>query len=251
MAWYRHTGASYRPPERVLEVVGLPFKGPSNRCHGRACDEGVHEGWYVIIGCLFIYFSDFFCQKHLFVLRPTIFTAPGISKAHQKEIWPGRWIAEDCWPSPNVHQHEFFLQTDRGLAVASDRDEKIIEKEPTESIVPVKSSYLSGAWGGFLFANGLEDLPVEQGIEDVLAECWETKTLKEPVSVVGFPEVYLQISCDRPSALVAARLCDVFPNGESVLITRGRSTKRTNHLVFLILSYFQSFTVCFGRLKFS
>ena len=92
---------------------------------------------------------------------------------------------------------------------------------------------------------------MEQGIEDVLAECWETKTLKEPVLVVGFPEVYLQISCDRPSALVAARLCDVFPNGESVLITRGRSTKRTNHLVFLILSYFQSFTVCFGRLKFS
>ena len=68
MAWYRHTGASYRPPERVLEVVGLPFKGPSNRCHGRACDEGVHEGWYVIIGL-----SDFFFQKHLLVPKLTNF----------------------------------------------------------------------------------------------------------------------------------------------------------------------------------
>ena len=87
--------------------------------------------------------------------------------------------------------------------------------------MPVKSSCLSGAWGGVLFANSLEDLPVEQGIEDALAECWETKTLKEPVEVLGFAEVHLQLSCDRPSALVAARLCDVFPNGESALITRG------------------------------
>ena len=70
----------------------------------------------------------------------------------------------------------------------------------------------------------LEELPVEQGLEDALAECWETATLKEPVEVVGFPEVHIQLSCDRPCALVVARLCDVFPNGESSLITRGTYT---------------------------
>ena len=68
---------------------------------------------------------------------------------------------------------------------------------------------------------------MEQGIEDVLAECWETKTLKEPVAVVGFPEVHLHFTCDRPSSLVAARLCDVFPNGESALITRGMYTQQS------------------------
>ena len=70
----------------------------------------------------------------------------------------------------------------------------------------------------------LEELPVEQRLEDALAECWETATLKEPLAVLGFAEVHLQLSCDRPCAQIAARLCDVFPNGESSLITRGRFT---------------------------
>ncbi len=87
----------------------------------------------------------------------------------------------------------------------------------------MKSSFLSGSWGGLPLAFSLEELPVEQRLEDALAECWETTTLKEPVEVLGFPEVHLELSSDRPCALVAARLCDVFPNGESSLITRGTS----------------------------
>ena len=145
----------------------------------------------------------------------------GISKAHKEEIWPGKWIAEDRWPSANVQHHEFALQNDRGLALTSEIKVQSTSKEPIESKVSVKSSCLSGSWGGLLFAYGLEDLPVEQGVENALSECWETTTLKEPIAVVGFPEVHLQLSCDRPCALVAARLCDVFPDGESALITRG------------------------------
>lgn len=91
--------------------------------------------------------------------------------------------------------------------------------------VSVKSSFLSGSWGGFPLINGLEDLPVEQTLEDALAECWETATLKEPVAVLGFAEVHLQLICDKPGALIAARLCDVFPNGKSSLITRGTFTQ--------------------------
>lgn len=90
-----------------------------------------------------------------------------------------------------------------------------------ESNVFVKSSFLSGSWGGLPLAFSLHELPMEQGFEDNLSECWETGTLNEPTAVVGFPEVHLQLSSDRACALVAARLCDVFPNGESALITRG------------------------------
>ena len=67
---------------------------------------------------------------------------------------------------------------------------------------------------------------MEQRLEDALAECWETATLKEPVAVLGFAEVHLQLSCDRPCAQIVARLCDIFPNGESSLITRGKFTPR-------------------------
>ncbi|KAL9954974.1 hypothetical protein ACROYT_G042565 [Oculina patagonica] len=155
-----------------------------------------------------------------------VFVRNGISNAHKEDIWPGKWIAEDRWPSPNVQRQEFILRTDRGLATASDNPEQCNPGQCTcdklpESKVSVKSSFLSGSWGGLPLASSLEDLPLEQRFEDALAECWETATLKEPVEVLGFPEIHLEMSCDRPCALVAARLCDVFPNGESSLITRG------------------------------
>jgi len=155
-----------------------------------------------------------------------LFLRNGILNAHKEDIWPGRWIAEDCWPSPNVQCQEFCLQEDRLLTMAS---QILEESTSSESITPttesckvtVKSSFLSGSWGGVPLINGLEDLPVEQSLEDALAECWETATLKEPVEVLGFAEVHLQLTCDRPCALIAARLSDVFPNGKSSLITRG------------------------------
>lgn len=89
--------------------------------------------------------------------------------------------------------------------------------------VSVKSSFLSGAWGGLPFAFSLDELPMDQRLEDPLSECWETATLPEPIVILGFPEVRLQLSSDSPCALVAVRLCDVFPNGESSLISRGIS----------------------------
>ena len=47
----------------------------------------------------------------------------------------------------------------------------------------------------------------------------------------GFPVARLEISVDRPQALVAARLCDVWPDGASRLITRGflNLTHRSGH----------------------
>ena len=154
----------------------------------------------------------------------------GISMAHKEDIWPGRWVAEDCWPSPNVQLQEFILHDDQRLALATENYEQATGQESVESNVFVKSSFLSGSWGGLPLAFSLDELPIEQGFEDNLSECWETVTLNKPTAIVGFPEVHLQLSSDRPCALVATRLCDVFPNGESALITRGiLSTFQTNN----------------------
>jgi len=156
------------------------------------------------------------------VLR--VFLRNGISNAHKEDIWPGSWIAESRWPSPNVQCQEFILQNDRGLVLASDNQGQRTCNKPIESEVSVKSSFLSGSWSGLPLASSIEDLPVEQRLEDALSECWESATLEEPVALLGFVELHLQLRCDRPCALVAARLCDVFPTGESSLITRGMST---------------------------
>ena len=41
------------------------------------------------------------------------------------------------------------------------------------------------------------------------------------LEILGNPEVEIVLWCDRPQALLAARLCDVWPDGASTLITRG------------------------------
>src|SRR5207253_6992536 len=45
--------------------------------------------------------------------------------------------------------------------------------------------------------------------------------LDEPLEILGFPEVELELAADRPVALVCVRLCDVAPDGVSALVSRG------------------------------
>ncbi|XP_044162726.1 putative serine esterase Mb1866c isoform X1 [Acropora millepora] len=178
--------------------------------------------------------------------RLKIFLRDGISNACKQDIWPGKWIAEDLWPSSNVQNQEFELHGDRSLRLAPEKDD---EKSSVNEAVSVKSSFLSGAWGGLPFAFSLDELPMDQRLEDPLSECWETATLPEPIVILGFPEVRLQLSSDSPCALVAVRLCDVFPNGESSLISRGvfNLTHRNGHSEGVIqpLTPHESFQVQF------
>ena len=39
--------------------------------------------------------------------------------------------------------------------------------------------------------------------------------------VVGYPVARLRVSADRPAASLSVKLCDVFPDGTSALVTRG------------------------------
>jgi predicted acyl esterase len=41
------------------------------------------------------------------------------------------------------------------------------------------------------------------------------------MEILGNAVAVLQLSCDKPQVLVAVRLCDVWPDGSSTLITRG------------------------------
>ena len=47
------------------------------------------------------------------------------------------------------------------------------------------------------------------------------RSLDEPFELLGKPVARLTLSCDRPAALLAVRLCELLPDGGSLLITRG------------------------------
>jgi len=54
-----------------------------------------------------------------------------------------------------------------------------------------------------------------------LSLSFDTAPLAGPAEILGVPAARLELAADRPLALIAVRLCDVWPDGASTLITRG------------------------------
>jgi putative CocE/NonD family hydrolase len=59
----------------------------------------------------------------------------------------------------------------------------------------------------------------DQRSDDAGSMTWEWDG--ESLTLLGHPRVRLQISADQPTAYVSVKLCDVFPDGTSALVSRG------------------------------
>jgi putative CocE/NonD family hydrolase len=135
----------------------------------------------------------------------------------------GRWIAQPDWPAAQVTTRALFPQTGATLEV---------EPGPDAHELHVASE-LSGADAGAWCPYGeVTDFPPDQRGEDGLALSFTSAPLAERLEVLGVPEVTLALTVDRPLALVAVRLCDIAPDGSSLLITRGllNLSHRRSHL---------------------
>ena len=138
---------------------------------------------------------------------------------------PGRWVAEEEWPSPRVEEQVFFLNRREGTHV--------LETEPSASeAVPfrglLKHGFESGEWGGYGVPG---EFAGDQRGPDGEALSFTSAPVSEPVEILGRPEVTLTVRSDRPLALVAVRLTDVAPDGASTLVTWGmlNLTHRDSH----------------------
>jgi predicted acyl esterase len=76
----------------------------------------------------------------------------------------------------------------------------------------------AGAWCP---DGGEGDWPGDQREEDERSLTFTSEPLDQDIEILGFAEVDLTIEVDRPTAFVALRLCDVAPDGSSLLVTRG------------------------------
>ena len=83
---------------------------------------------------------------------------------------------------------------------------------------PVTTGSDAGAWCP---DGGAGDWPVDQRAEDGRSLTFTSEPLDVPLEILGSPEVRLELAVDRPNALIAVRLCDVAPDGTSLLVTRG------------------------------
>ena len=128
---------------------------------------------------------------------------------------PGRWIIEETYPTPNVSVKRFFLKPGRLIDV----ENQVPDFMPELTIQsPLSVGLFAGKWCSYAAST---DLPSDQREEDGGALLFDTPPLAEDVEILGAPELKIQLSSNKPVAMLAARLCDVASNGRSTRVTYG------------------------------
>ncbi|MFD7919400.1 CocE/NonD family hydrolase [Streptomyces sp. NPDC059740] len=128
---------------------------------------------------------------------------------------PGRWVGEPSWPSPQVQPVAHPLRAHR---ICRPEEEVPGGGEPLTVQSPLSVGQFGGKWASY---NAPPDLPYDQREEDGGSLVFDTDVLTERVEILGSPTVTLDLSADRPVALVAARLSDVAPDGSATRVTYG------------------------------
>ena len=125
---------------------------------------------------------------------------------------PGRWVAEESWPSKRIEPRRFVLGVD-GLGLGRGEAERSLRASPAVGLA-------GGAWCAF---GAGDDLPTDQRDDDAASICFDSEPLPERLETLGAPRVELMLSVDRPVAFVAVRLVDVFPDGTAARVSYGLS----------------------------
>jgi uncharacterized protein len=131
-------------------------------------------------------------------------------------------VAERGWPSAEIGERRLWL------------GERVLGDEPAAGgpRLEVGTDLLSGIDGGVWCADGSHgEGAVDQRGEDGRALAFDSAPLAERIELLGNVRVELELESDRPVAQLAARLCDVAPDGTSLLVTRGvlNLTHRDGH----------------------
>lgn len=125
---------------------------------------------------------------------------------------PGRWIAENAWPSPNIDWHKLHLATGRRLTASADAGEDLLLSSPL----------WVGLTAGEVGRYGEDaDWPPDQRMDDGGSLVFLSEPLPERLELLGAPKLRLQFTSDRPQALVSVRLNDVAPDGASTRVGIG------------------------------
>jgi putative CocE/NonD family hydrolase len=136
---------------------------------------------------------------------------------------PGRWVGEPAWPSPHVQDRVHGLARHRIAQQAESAEDAALTVRS-----PLSVGQFAGKWASY---NAPPDLPYDQREEDGGSLVFDTDALTDTCEVLGAPVLDLEVSADRPIAMVAARLSDVAPDGAATRVTYGllNLTHRDSH----------------------
>jgi len=127
-------------------------------------------------------------------------------------ICPGRWIAEQTWPSPNIARRQWYL----GEGRLSDSE---VRGSDLTTLSPLTTGLASGEWCPYGTGGQGPEFPADQREDDGRSLCFDGAPLEESIDVLGAPSITLRVSVDKPVAFLIVRLCDVAPTGASTRVS--------------------------------
>jgi len=130
------------------------------------------------------------------------------------DMRPGRWVAEEEWPSPRLQKEVWTAAPGSRLQPVG----SAVSAQECSVQSPLSVGLFGGKWCSF---SATPDLPHDQREEDGGALVFESAPLAEGFEILGAPEVELHFKVDRPIAMVCARLSDVDPSGRATRVTYG------------------------------
>jgi hypothetical protein len=123
---------------------------------------------------------------------------------------PGRWVAEQNWPPPEIKPQTWFLGEGHLLPAAG-----------SHSTVVYRADKIVGLQKPEWLPFPPEGMPGEQTPDDRKSLIFDTQPLGADVEILGHPVARIRISADRPVAKLALRLCEFTAEGKSWLVTYG------------------------------
>ncbi|MER9363214.1 CocE/NonD family hydrolase [Mesorhizobium sp. M0500] len=121
---------------------------------------------------------------------------------------PGRWVAEESWPSPRITPRKLYLTKD-GLGSNAGA-------EVAHDLKPLQTVGITAPrWHAYIDP----EVPTDQRVDDARSLTFDTEPLEEDFEILGQPVVTLDLAVDTPVAALAVRLNEVEPDGLSKRVT--------------------------------
>lgn len=141
---------------------------------------------------------------------------------------PGRWVAEDSWPSPNVQPSGYRFGMKVLIPDTEDMPASCTLEDKLYLQSPLSVGLYAGKWCSY---SATPDLPHDQREEDGGALTFDSTPLQSDIDILGSVEVEVTFSCDKPVAMLCARLSDIAPDNQSTRVTYGllNLTHRDGH----------------------
>jgi predicted acyl esterase len=127
---------------------------------------------------------------------------------------PGRWVAEEAWPSPRITPSTYFFTGD-GL------DTRMSATHASKRLKPLQTVGITAPVCYFRSDRLNTGLPTDQRIDDARSLSYDSARLATDLEILGAPAVVLDLEVDKPVAFLSVRLNEIVADGVSRRVSFG------------------------------